>query len=80
MNGERITIDGQEYDIISKADAVLCNYAGGIDGMAMQEVLTVRDADGDLVDVSRYYDIADGQEQDDELIYTADNVLDVCWR
>jgi len=80
MCKETITIDGAEYDIISKDDAVLCNYAGGVDGMAMQERLVVCDKNGTTMAVSRYYDIADGEEQDDELIYTDDNVLDICWR
>ena len=54
----------------------LCNYAGGINGVAMQGRCS-KIIDGETESVCIYCEIRENEEQDNSDIYTTDRVLSV---
>ena len=63
-------------DIADMGDAVLCNCAGGTNGVAMQADLT-REIDGETATLRIYFEIRGDEEQDDESIYDVKRVISV---
>ena len=72
--GAMTLYNGENFEHAS--EAVLVNFALADSGMAMR-IDAICEADGQAYQL--YFEIADGQEQDDSSIYNDDNVLAVVW-
>jgi len=64
-----------QADIDAMTDAVICNYTGGINGVAMQARIERTDEDGDAIEIAVYFEIRGGEEEDNEAIYTLDRII-----
>jgi len=66
-----------QSDIEQAGDYVICNLEAGDNGVAMQGRLK-RIEDGEEIDISIYLQIKDGEEIDNEDIYTIDRLIYAC--
>jgi len=65
-----------QADMDAMSNAVICNYAEGIGGVAMQARIARTDEDGDAIEIAVYFEIREGEEQDNEAIYTLDRIIE----
>ena len=63
-----------QADIDAMSEAVICNCAAGINGIAMQADL-YREIDGADATIRVYFEIREGEAQDNEAIYTPERIL-----